>query len=125
MPRQVERIALPAMSLGTGRELVVHRYGRPGARPKAYLQAALHADELPGGLVLHHLIRRLDEADAANRIRGEIILVPVANPVGLGQVVGGRHAGRLELDSGENFNRYYPDLAAAITPDIGDRKSVV
>jgi len=121
MSRQVERIPLPAMSLGTGRELAVHRYGRAGARPKAYLQAALHADELPGGLVLHHLIRRLDEAAAAGSIRGEIVLVPVANPIGLGQVVGGRHAGRLELDGGENFNRYYPDLAAAILPAIESR----
>ena len=39
------------------RASTVLRFGTPGARPKAYLQAGLHADELPGMLVLHKLAR--------------------------------------------------------------------
>ena len=57
----------------------------PAARPKAYIQAGLHADEIPGMLSAHHLIARLDEADRQGAIRGEIIVVPVANPIGLDQ----------------------------------------
>ena len=56
MSRIVSRFPLPPMSLGTERHLTVHAYGDPDARPKAYLQAGLHADELPGSLVLHHLM---------------------------------------------------------------------
>jgi hypothetical protein len=62
-----------------------HRYGKPGARPKAYLQASLHADEIPGMLAAHHLIGLLDDADKRGEIKGEIIVVPVANPVGAGR----------------------------------------
>ena len=47
MARHTERIPLPAMSPGTERSVVVHRYGTPGAGPKAYFHAALHADEPP------------------------------------------------------------------------------
>jgi hypothetical protein len=121
MPHRIERLRLPPASLGTQREIVVHRFGRPGARPQAYFQAALHANELPGQLVAHHLIRRLRAADDREAIGGEIVVVPVANPIGLGQVVLGRQVGRFELDSGTNFNRGYPDLAAAAAELAGPR----
>jgi len=65
MSKSVTRIPLPSPSLGTSRAVTVHRYGQPGARPKAYVQAGLHADELPGMLAAHHLLRRLDALDAA------------------------------------------------------------
>jgi len=42
MPYRKTSIDLPAMSPGSARSVVVHRFGRPGARPKAYLQAAIH-----------------------------------------------------------------------------------
>ncbi len=71
---------------GTHRELISLHYGQPGAAAgKAYLQASLHADELPGMLVAHHLRRRLDALEAEDRITGEIVLVPMANPIGLSQ----------------------------------------
>ena len=56
MAHTIERIALPSPSPGTDRHLLVHRFGRKDARPRVWLQAALHADELPGPLVLHHLM---------------------------------------------------------------------
>jgi len=112
MPAAIQRFPLPAVAIGTNRELVAFRYGAAGARPRVYMQAALHADELPGQLVLHRLRRTLDLADAEGRIRGEILLVPVANPIGLAQVFDGKHLGRYEAASGDNFNRGYPDLAS-------------
>src|SRR4029077_8725904 len=108
--KSIERIDLGAPSLGSTRHLTLHRYGKPGARPKAYLQASLHADEIPPMLVQHHLIRLLDEADKAGAIRGEIVIVPVANPIGSGQVVNSTLAGRHDAGGGGNFNRRWPDL---------------
>ena len=121
MPRRSDRLALPSPSPGTKRELVVHRYGEAGARPKAYLQAALHADEWPGILVLHHLGGLLDTAVAAGRVAGEIVIVPYANPIGLAQQLGGVALGRDDLGGSGNFNRNWPELAAEIDERLGER----
>lgn len=93
--------------------MTVHRFGTPGSGPKAYLQAALHADEWPGLMALNHLIALLQEADAAGHVAGEVIVVPYANPVGMDQRIGGAPAGRYALDGSGNFNRNWPDLSAA------------
>lgn len=103
---RVEEAPLLTDRLGTRRSLTVHRFGTPGARPKVYIQAALHADETPGLLVAHHLIRRLRGA----AVLGEIIVVPMCNPTGIGQIVEGVHVGRYALDGSGNFNRIFPDL---------------
>ncbi len=101
---RVEEVTLLTDRLGTRRSLTVHRFGTPGARPKIYIQAALHADETPGLLVAHHLIRRLRGA----AVSGEIIVVPMCNPTGIGQIVEGVHVGRYALDGSGNFNRISP-----------------
>ena len=67
------------------------RYGQTGARPKVYIQAALHANELPGALALHHLEAWLDEHLATNPMRGELVLLPLTNPMGLTQQVQDAH----------------------------------
>src|SRR5262249_54208541 len=110
MTKTTDRIALLPPSPGTQRYLLAHRYGRPGARPKAYLQASIHADETPAMLVAHHLMRLLDAADAQGAITGEIVLVPVANPIGLSQSLNDHLLGRHEASGGGNFNRSWPDL---------------
>src|SRR5215813_5262422 len=118
MPKMIERIPLLPASPGAARQLSVHRYGARGARPKAYLHASLHADEIPAMLVLHHLIRLLDEADRAGRIKGEIVVVPVANPIGAGQVMNATLVGRYEAAGGGNFNRNWPDLFAGLADRV-------
>ncbi|MEX0758879.1 MAG: succinylglutamate desuccinylase/aspartoacylase family protein [Tistlia sp.] len=112
MPRHIERLVLSRPAPGTERVLRAYRWGAPDARPKAYLQAALHADETPGLLVAHHLTRLLDAAESAGQLRGQVVLVPYANPLGLAQFVNGQQLGRYELSGGGNFNRNWPDLAA-------------
>lgn len=92
----------------------VHRFGRPGARPRVYLQAGLHADEVAGTLVLQQLARKLEADQRDGRIQGEIVVVPHCNPVGLRQFVLGRHLGRFDLRDGRNFNRGFPDIAADV-----------
>jgi uncharacterized protein len=112
----MQRTEYPLLSpsLGTHKTLVGFQFGVPGARPKVYIQASLHAEELPGMLVAHHLRARLEAAEKAGRLRGEVVLVPAANPIGLSQRLDHRAMGRFELDTSQNFNRHYPDLAAAV-----------
>ena len=95
---------------GTTRELVSLHYGPAGTARKALIQASLHADEVPGLLVAHHLRQRLAELEARGALRGEVVLVPFANPIGLSQRVLQSVEGRFDLASGENFNRRYADL---------------
>ncbi len=107
------RHALIPPSPGTQRELLSLHYGPAGTGRKAVIQASLHADEVPGLLVAHHLRRRLAGLEAEGALRGEVVLVPFANPIGLSQRVLQAFEGRFELTSGENFNRHYADLVPA------------
>jgi predicted deacylase len=101
----------------------VHRFGTRGAAPKLYFQAALHADELPGTLVLNHLIGWLKAADQKGEVSGEVVVCPYANPVGLASRIHGYHLGRYDLDGDGNFNRWYPNLADKIAAKVGNRLS--
>ena len=53
----IENRTLKGDFQGTSYNLRVFRFGaaKPG-KPKAYMHAALHADETPGMLTLHHLL---------------------------------------------------------------------
>jgi len=120
----VASFTLPGASMGNTRTLAIHRYGDRSTPLKAYLQAGLHADEAPGFLVMHHLMDRLDRLDTENAITGDIVLVPVANPIGVSQWRDDWLQGRFDFWNGINFNRSYPDLAARIAEqvktDLGD-----
>jgi hypothetical protein len=100
---------------GTTREVVSHHFGEAGARPRIYIQAGLHAGEIPGMLLIRHLLPQLEAYEAAGRIRGEIVVVPVANPIGLSQALLHASFGRFEMNTAENFNRYYADLGELVT----------
>ena len=50
----------------------------------------------------------LERAEAEGRLKENVTLVPYANPIGLTQVIDGRHLGRFHLASGTNFNRAFP-----------------
>jgi predicted deacylase len=112
--------SLLCQSLGSQKTLTSFHFGTPGQGAKIYIQASLHAEELPGMLVAHHLRAQLQAAEDAGQIRGEIVLVPVANPIGLAQRLDHKPMGRFELDTSENFNRHYPDFAKEIGPMVQD-----
>jgi uncharacterized protein len=117
MPLTIDTIDLPFAMPGNQRSLAVYRF-TPSAGAgagKCYIQAALHADEIPGMLVARHLISLLEAADAEGRISGEVIIVPAANPIGLSQVVNDSLLGRFNLDDRTNFNRHYPELATPVS----------
>lgn len=108
-----ETLVLHGVIPGTQHVLTVQRFGKAGARPQIYIQASLHADEIPGMICAHHLREKLLLLEAASQIVGEIVLVPMANPLGLTQVLHGHQIGRFALEDGGNFNRDFPDLAQA------------
>ena len=110
---QTQTLDLVAAAPGVRHSLRVLRFGTAGSGPKACIQAALHADEVPGMLVIEQLRLRLMALEAAGTLRGEVLLLPWANPLGLAQQILGQHQGRFDLRDGLNFNRHYADLAQA------------
>ena len=94
-------------AIGTRRELTSFHFGPPDSRQKIYIQSSLHADETPAMLTSVMLKRRLLALEAEGALAASIVLVPVANPVGLGQYVMGQFVGRFDLASGRNFNRHF------------------
>ncbi len=107
---RTESLALTPISPGTSRSLTRHLWGGQ-AGTKVYLQASLHADEMPGAIVLWHLMDLLDRAEAEGRISGQVCMVPFANPIGLPQWLHGKPQGRQDLETMRNFNRGYAELA--------------
>jgi predicted deacylase len=103
-----EWLELAGESAMLGWRLPIIRFAGSTGRPGAYLQAALHADEQPGVAVIHELAKLLRAAAAQARLLRDVTLVPYANPIGLHQVVDGRHMGRFHLATGGNFNRAFP-----------------
>ena len=111
--------SLPWSAPGTERSLSLFRFGS-GPR-KAYIQASLHADELPGMRVAVELKRLLSELEEQGRLAGVIELVPVANPIGLAQMIQATHQGRFDFASGQNFNREFPELAEMVASQLEGR----
>jgi predicted deacylase len=98
---------------GCARRITSEHYGPPPSRSsgphrKIYIQAALHADETPALLVAVALRKQLSVLERDGMLAAEVVLVPVANPAGLGQWVMGTLTGRFELGSGRNYNRNFP-----------------
>ena len=112
---QTQTHPLIAPTLGTARNLMSFHYG-PGGGQKIYIQSSLHADELPGMLVSWALRRKLAALEAAGKLRGEVVIVPVANPIGLNQHFLGHLSGRFETNTAQNFNRNFHDLSALVQP---------
>lgn len=108
-------------SLGSHNTLTSFHFGPADAQRKIYIQASLHAEELPGMLVAHHLRGLLQAFDAAGQLTARVVLVPVANPIGLAQRLNHKPMGRFELGSSDNFNRHYPDLTRAVAPAVLDK----
>lgn len=110
----VSEIIIPGDTPGSEWRLPVLRFrgGDPKA-PKTYIQAALHAGELPGTVLLHFLCERLRQAESEGRIAGDLTIVPQANPIGAAQSHFGELQGRFDLGSRTNFNRDFPLISVA------------
>ncbi|TWI53023.1 hypothetical protein IQ22_02860 [Pseudomonas duriflava] len=106
---------------GTDRSIHSFHFGPEDSGRKIYIQSSLHADELPGMLVAWTLKNRLRELEESGRLKAEIVLVPLANPIGQDQQVMDIHLGRYELESGQNFNRRFLDMTDAVAADVEAR----
>jgi predicted deacylase len=120
---ELNSISLPSPAAGTSRELSYIRFGKTGTGPKAYIQASLHADELPGMLVAHHLRSQLIELEQQGKLLGEVILVPSANPIGLANTLLGTSQGRFDLRTGQNFNRLFHNLSESVLARVKSQLS--
>jgi predicted deacylase len=121
--RTVREHILPAAFIGTERRIVSVVFGSPARGPKAYIQAGLHADEPPGLLVARRLLDLLTEADERGEITGQIVVVPVANPIGLAQWNTDTVRGRFDDCNLVNFNRSHLFLGERVGARLGGRLS--
>jgi uncharacterized protein len=130
---QAHRHLISTPESGGSYQLNSFHFGAPGRGKKAYIQAALHADEVPGMLVSQFLRTELAALEAQDKVLGEIILVPAANPLGLAQAIHGAPFGRFDLSTGTNFNRAYKHVAedlklaleGKLGPDAGANVALV
>ena len=117
---QIQTHELLAAVPGTVRRIHSFHYGPTAAAGKVYIQASLHADELPGMLVVWHLKQQLAQLEAAGLLRCAVVLVPVANPLGLEQVLMDVPQGRFDNESRENFNRLFLDVSQQVGDSVQD-----
>jgi len=110
---------LLSASLGTQREIISFHFAGDHER-QVYIQAALHGDELPGMAVAWFLKQRLQALESAGQLKAAFTLVPVANPLALGQHWHGTHLGRYHTLSGQDFNRRFPSLGATLATTLAD-----
>ena len=106
---------------GRSTELNYFRMGPDGAEKKVYLQAAIHADEQPGIMVLHHLLPLLRAADEAGELQARFVLMPMVNPLGMGDIEFGQHQGRYNRSTGINHNRDWPVLYDAVGEGLAEK----
>jgi predicted deacylase len=121
MSFRLETLRLRGDTPGITVELPYYRVGPPDAPEKVYLQAALHADEQPGTMALHHLLPMLHQADEQELLRARFVVIPMANPFGMASLVQRHHLGRYDTNTGVNFNRQWPDLFAMIRTQLSGR----
>jgi hypothetical protein len=123
MTFELHRTALSGDTPGYSTELYWYTAGPANAQIRVHLQAALHADEQPGTMALHHLLPRLRDADAAGQLRAHFTVFPSVNPLGLANRSLRHHIGRYDVETGINYNRRWPDLyplvADIVTGQLG------
>ena len=103
---------------GATTTLCSYTAGPADAPTKVHLQAALHADEQPGTMALHHFLPLLRAADAAGQLNARFVVFPSVNPLGLANTSLRHHIGRYDTGTGLNYNRRWPDLYPAIAATI-------
>lgn len=115
--------------LPSGDALTFTQYTFTGAKkgPTVYIQGNIHGPEAIGIPVITELIAKLSQE---KNIQGKIILVPTANPIGLGSKVGGYNVGytnsraRIQPDWNSIFT-YFTDEVLQKLPKAKDTKATL
>lgn len=103
---RTELLAIGHMTPGMQAHISALHFGDENL-PKVYIQSSLHADEMPGSLAAYHLHKILRDLEQQGRLKAHIVLVPMCNPLGLGQTIDYMHIGRFHLPTAQNFNRLH------------------
>lgn len=112
---KLHSIQIPADAPGQHTQLQYYTLSPPKPSAKIYIQAALHADEQPGTMILHFLLQKL--AASKHKPLAQFTILPMANPLGMQNIHLQHHTGRYHSASGTNYNRQWPDLHKLVTQD--------
>ena len=98
------------MQMASGDRLSLQTYRFQGATSgkKVYIQANLHGAELAGNAVIYALIEFLNQL-SATQLTGEVLLVPLCNPLGVNQRAHHFASGRFNPYDGRDWNRIHWD----------------
>ncbi|GAA0787646.1 MULTISPECIES: succinylglutamate desuccinylase/aspartoacylase family protein [Pseudomonadati] len=102
------RSALNVGELAAGQMLNVPLFtfkGTDSTAPAVYVQANVHGAEVQGNAVIYQLMSMLENC----QVLGDIVLAPLANPLGINQKSGEFTLGRFDPITGVNWNREYLD----------------
>lgn len=121
MTFQLHHTVLDGDTPGTSTNLYWYTVGSADAETRVHLQAALHADEQPGTMALHHLLPRLRAADEARQLKAHFTVFPSVNPLGLANYSLRHHIGRYDIETGINYNRRWPDLYPIIADAVAGK----
>ena len=107
---KIETIDLLKMASGDSLSLQVYKFigSQPGK--KVYIQANLHGAEIVGNAVIHNLIEYLVTLEQ-DKLKGEIWLVPLCNPIATNQRGHFFATGRFNSYDGKNWNRIFWDYS--------------
>lgn len=102
------------MASGAALTVPVYRLKGVGEAPSVYIQANMHGAEVQGNAVIYQLLELLRDTE----IKGDITLVPYANPVGANHKNGEYTLGRFDPITGVNWNRMYHFDESIIKPFV-------
>jgi len=107
--------------MASGAQLTVPVYRIKGHEnyPSVYIQANMHGAEVQGNAVIFQLLEILK----TSKVKGDITLVPYANPVGCNHKNGEYTLGRFDPITGVNWNRMYFFDKSIIPPFVEQYKN--
>jgi predicted deacylase len=97
---------------------VFHFHGSDKNAPSVYIQSGIHGAEVQGYLVALKLIEYFETYPP----KGDVNIVPIANPYGLNCKIGYHTFGRFDPTTGDNWNRNYEDLTGTVDSFLSDCK---
>ncbi len=100
------------MASGAALTVPVYRIKGNQQGPDVYIQANMHGAEVQGNAVIFQLLEQLKTIE----LKGNVTLVPYANPVGCNHKNGEYTLGRFDPITGVNWNRMYHFDGEVIAP---------
>ncbi len=113
---EIKKEIMHVGEMASGAALTVPVYRLKGDKnaSSVYIQANMHGAEVQGNAVIFQLLELLKNTN----IKGDITLVPYANPVGCNHKNGEYTLGRFDPITGMNWNRMYHFDADMIKPFV-------